>query len=1654
MSKFRKLISTVLVLTIIVTSIFVGTVAAQTEALVSIVNTYDDDNTSYNSTVKDNENCSFLIVDGVEDNWYRFATWNASVQQDTTKTGSVQNAVQFVKAAKLSYNWPAAVRIYDNNSSSVPHFKAKANTTYEIKVKYLAVTAPDKEILLQVRNTNTSNMHETGVNDATKVVASKVVSITEATNGWVEATASFTTGSDVGYLNLTLCSATEKDAANVNVWLDDVTLNECATVTAHSYNGANKTFTVTANTTLADLELPVRDGFELEGIYSNSIYTNKLTASDKIGVYSDIYYNWVKVSTKSLYCGFENYTEQIAGYSLDSSVATIVEGNSFVGTKSLKLSLAEKGITAFELRDSSHFDIIGGKEYTVSFAYKSSGAAKVSVGMALAGNVTKSAEAITSTAVQASDEWQTATVVLTTDKSSLDGYALAMLVYAETALDIYIDDIRIKYSGEGSSALDELDVGFSESTFPTLNVFTHQENDTEDGETEGDTEVTEPTVWDGNVAESFAGGSGTEADPYLIATAEQLALAITQSGTTKKTVTAEDGLETTETVNETYYGSYYKLTADIYLNTKDAIDWKNASGGSYTGLKDWYNWNNGTGEDFAGTIDGAGHTVYGLYRYSGSAINYRNHNVGAALIPKTVSGATVTVKNLAIDNSYIRQRYFGSPLIGRASGTIIIDNCYIGENVAIWACSPGSFVGCGNAQTVTITNSVSCATYGGSTATDYQYGFVGDAIQCKLTVKNSYSTNGPIASTTSTNYNTVFKFYNSYQTANSGTGGSQSTFSNLNTITADNMKGKDVFTNENKMPYLALNTDGSANTAFTAVDGYPVLTLWAPEPEIEEGETPEVVYDIWDGTKTAPADSNGDGVYEITNGAELAYIITNHGTMITGTETTIDETTGEEVTTNITAEACSFVLTNDIYLNDITKINWATGDVAIGYTANHWYGNANYFEGDIDGNGYTVHGMFIANPALNAKKWDVSGYGLVPRVLHGDVVNIKNLGVDHSYIHSDAGASAFVGCGGTKNSKPEVFAEITIENCYAGKDVTLIGHSVGVFRGAGRGSNTYIRNCYSLATVDAADDYGLASMAWEAPITIEGCFNANGPLSTATATVKNSYQTAAGKLSTVTPVANMQGSDVLTNASKMPLLDSAAFSAATKDFSQHDFYVYLPVGTAFTEETDAEYYNDLFIKLDASSVVADGVMLKGAYVKFTAEPDESKIIVPAEYKEFVRYGSKQELMLTNPWYGVKMDIITKNLANDENSVKYAFITDIHYVGGEDVPRTIATMKQIKNLVEYVNKTDSIDFVAIGGDTIQGTQKKSTSLGYFQKAFTPFLNCNKPVVIVPGNHDDNSYAYNTKTFDGSYLISDKEWNDKIIDVYVNRETANGDVIDVTVKQDDAVENTKYFYYDLENKKTRIICLDSIDYEQTYDENGKLTVDADGNVGLTVRDESKAVTNYMRYYMATTYWGYGARQMEWLAEEALQAGDDWDYIFISHMGIDEDTNFNTGADITHYGKNLREIIAAYQFKTPYVNEELGINVDFTNTNGEILSYQYGHTHRQDWLYSADVDLWQVNSDTAQRRDGFFDIMTVNSTAINRYNVGRGFDQTFVQTKNVLSGDLTNDGVINICDAVKLRNIDNGHENLTTKADVDNNSVFDIIYDLAAIRNMLIH
>ena len=219
-------------------------------------------------------------------------------------------------------------------------------------------------------------------------------------------------------------------------------------------------------------------------------------------------------------------------------------------------------------------------------------------------------------------------------------------------------------------------------------------------------------VWDGTIAESYAGGTGTEADPYLIETPQQLARVVGYDVLTDYTANIANGST----------GKYYKLTADIYLNDVTASDWYTKSG-----LNEWYT---GTESRFCGSFDGDGHTIRGLYFASDAGY--------AALFPIIDSWEDNRYfKNIRIADSYICGSSMAGAVAGRGYGnnnkTFYFQNCFVDDSVVInvtnvggtapWC---GGFVGFSSAGAETRFNFENC----GVLATDksgnpLKYGVLG-----------------------------------------------------------------------------------------------------------------------------------------------------------------------------------------------------------------------------------------------------------------------------------------------------------------------------------------------------------------------------------------------------------------------------------------------------------------------------------------------------------------------------------------------------------------------------------------------------------------------------------------------------------------------------------------------------------------------------------------------------------------------------------------------------------------------------------------------------------------------------------------------------------------------------------------------------------------
>lgn len=540
------------------------------------------------------------------------------------------------------------------------------------------------------------------------------------------------------------------------------------------------------------------------------------------------------------------------------------------------------------------------------------------------------------------------------------------------------------------------------------------------------------SVWSGETATSFAGGTGTEIDPYLISTPEQLAYMLFFGKTTT--------------------GQYYRLTADIYLNNVSNTDWASNSPNS------WYDRTDMSKTAFVGNLDGDGHTIHGLY-YSGTDI--------VGLFPQA---SNTTVSNLRISNAQITSSSHVSTIVSFGQNSITIKKCIVDETVKLTTSGNetgiGGFVGYGTPK-IYIYDSAVMATIT-SVTVDGKGSFVGNVwgnTSADRVVKNSFSTidirlfGHPTQGFTAEN---VYNIGTEVQTIK----GAVTKIDNANM-----MKGTDA---KDNMP----NLDWTGTWRATE-DSYPVLRS---SNEVEWNGIIANGFASGLGTKTNP--------YIISNAAELVYAI------------------------KYSKADTYYKLSNDIYLNSVDNVDWATGE----YTDNApipWFTDI-AVQGNFDGAGHTVYGLYYngGNGTTEGTSWNFDdSVALFPEIAEGSKLTVTGLGVDKSYLSGKNGVGAIVGA---KSKNNATLATLEISQCYVGSDVTLIGFDTGAFLGINRAVTTTVTDSYSLATQNAKSHSGLVSDKYEGDITLTRCYNGTCSLDTKnTATCTNSYAITSGGKGTI-----------------------------------------------------------------------------------------------------------------------------------------------------------------------------------------------------------------------------------------------------------------------------------------------------------------------------------------------------------------------------------------------------------------------------------------------------------------------------------------------------------------------------------------------------------
>lgn len=193
------------------------------------------------------------------------------------------------------------------------------------------------------------------------------------------------------------------------------------------------------------------------------------------------------------------------------------------------------------------------------------------------------------------------------------------------------------------------------------------------------------TAWAGTVSfPTSSGGAGTENSPYLITTADELALL------------AADVNSGTE-----YSGKYFQLKNDISFSHSSTWDDITSDENNFTPIGTSSNY-------FKGTFDGNEKNISGIRIYKGTN-NYSSQEVG---LFGSLKG---TVKKLTLkDTRIIGYTYVGG-IAGYCSSNSTIDHCTVTSTVAIYSIMAGALhfggiTGNAGSKTATITNNTSSAT--------------------------------------------------------------------------------------------------------------------------------------------------------------------------------------------------------------------------------------------------------------------------------------------------------------------------------------------------------------------------------------------------------------------------------------------------------------------------------------------------------------------------------------------------------------------------------------------------------------------------------------------------------------------------------------------------------------------------------------------------------------------------------------------------------------------------------------------------------------------------------------------------------------------------------------------------------------------------------
>ncbi len=460
---------------------------------------------------------------------------------------------------------------------------------------------------------------------------------------------------------------------------------------------------------------------------------------------------------------------------------------------------------------------------------------------------------------------------------------------------------------------------------------------------------------------------------------------------------------------------YYKIAdgvTDLYFND---IEGKN-----YSTLMSYFSWGIGTNYAYSenicfnGSFDGNGVTFHGILS---SSSNY------AGLFAQV---GNATLRNFTIRYSYFKTSASAAKGVAAVVGNVRDNSRVDLKNIAVIDCtitgknSAAGFIGnAGNSSEAYITDSILSASVSSSGGSAYKSAFLANGTNCSATIKNTISLGIYPASTAASSYNA--KYLGVYTDSAAPSDVVANATQSIKVVDKSALQGENAKTTCQEFNW---------NYSWTTTDSIP-------RPLNQQNDN-GVVGEAWSGA-IASSFAGGNGTksnpYQINTPEMLARML-------------VYGNAGEY-----------YKLTANIYINDITKTNWQN-------SALEWFtsNDVSAFEGVIDGNGYTVYGLYGNAASQNE-------YAALIPVL-GTESQVRKIKLDNAYLTGSEG-TYLGGIAGVLEDNAAVAS--IIDACLVGNNVTFAGEANvgGIIAGVGF-SRIIIENSVFKGNIEATgNSYGI-----------------------------------------------------------------------------------------------------------------------------------------------------------------------------------------------------------------------------------------------------------------------------------------------------------------------------------------------------------------------------------------------------------------------------------------------------------------------------------------------------------------------------------------------------------------------------------------------------